>query len=163
MTGVLRSLPNKIATDSFGATRLIVLENTLAGPLTMFHTEPGVVIRQMEESDLKRFRETGSFITERRIADFAARLKSGRRAFIALSAGQVSGYGWLSRQAEIDARCGVEISPAEEEGYIYDGFVFPAFRGRSTCDGISLRLYRLFCIRGRFLGELFRFGEGALP
>ena len=130
MSGILRSLSNKIATDSFGATRLIVLENTLAGPLKMLPVEPGLVIRQMDESDLERFREPGRFITERRIADFAARLKSGRRAFIALSAGKVSGYGWLSRQVEIDARCGAEISLAQDEGYIYDGFVFPAFRGR---------------------------------
>ena len=130
LTGILRSLPNKIVTDSFGATRLIVLENTLTGPVKMLPAEPGLVIRRMEESHLKRFREPGSFITERRIGDFAARLKSGRRAFIALSAGQVGGYGWLSRQAEIDARCGIEISPAEEEGYTYDGFIFPAFRGR---------------------------------
>jgi GNAT superfamily N-acetyltransferase len=138
LTGILRSLPNKIATDSFGTARLIVLEKTLAGPLTILRTEPGLVIRPMEESDLERFREPGSFITERRIADFAARLRSRRRAFVALSGGQVSGYGWLSRQTEIDARCEIEISPAEDEGYIYDGFIFPAFRRR----GIYAQLLR---------------------
>jgi GNAT superfamily N-acetyltransferase len=138
LTGILRSLPNKIAGDSFGTAQLIVLEKTLGGPLTILRTEPGLVIRQMEESDLKRFREPESFITERRIADFAARLRSGRRAFLALSAGQISGYGWLSRQAEIDARCGIEISLAEDEGYIYDGFIFPAFRRR----GIYAQLLR---------------------
>lgn len=30
-------------------------------------------------------------------------------------------------------------------------------------DGIPVRLSRLFDIRGWFLGELFRFAEGALP
>ena len=130
LTGILRRLPNRIAIDSFGAARVIVLENTLVGPLKMLPAEPGLLIRQMDESDLGRFREPQSLIAERRIADFAARLKSGRRAFVALSAGRVGGYGWLSRQAEIDARCGIEISLGDDEGYIYDGFVFSAFRRR---------------------------------
>jgi GNAT superfamily N-acetyltransferase len=128
--GILWSLPNKIATDSFGAVRVMVLENSLAGPLAMLPAEPGLVIRPMDESDLKKFREPESFLKERRIADFAARLKSGRRGFVALAEGRACGYGWLSRQAEIDARCGIEVSPGEDEGYIYDGFMFPAFRRR---------------------------------
>jgi RimJ/RimL family protein N-acetyltransferase len=92
--------------------------------------EPGLLIRQMDESDLERFREPESFLTERRIADFAARLESGRGAFVVLSMGRVCGYGWFSRQPEIDARCGIEISLGKDEGYIYDGFIFPAFRRR---------------------------------
>jgi RimJ/RimL family protein N-acetyltransferase len=130
LSGILWSLPSKIATDSFGASRVMVLENELAGPLEMLPAEPDLVIRQMEESDLQKFRERESFLKERRIADFAVRLKSGRRGFLALTAGRACGYGWLSRQIEIDARCGIEISPGEDEGYIYDGFMFPAFRRR---------------------------------
>ncbi|MBV8139301.1 MAG: GNAT family N-acetyltransferase [Deltaproteobacteria bacterium] len=132
LSGILLSLPSKIATDSFGAARVMVLENKLTGPLGMIPAEPNLVIRQMDESDLQRFREPESFLKERRIADFAARLKSGRRCFLALAAGRACGYGWLSRQTEIDARCGIEILPGEDEGYIYDGFVFPAFRRRGV-------------------------------
>ena len=130
LSRILWSLPNKIATESFGAARVMVLEKTLAGPLEMLPAESDLVIRQMDESDLRRFREPESFLKERRIADFAARLKSGRRGFLALAAERLCGYGWLSRQTEIDARCGIEISPGEDEGYIYDGFMFPAFRRR---------------------------------
>ena len=140
LSGFLWSLPNKIATDSFGVARVMVLENRLAGPLELLPAEPDLVIREMDESDLQRFREPESLLKERRIADFAARLKSGRRGFLALAAGRACGYGWLSRQTEIDARCGIEISPGEDEGYIYDGFMFPAFRRR--------RVYaRLLCTR----------------
>jgi RimJ/RimL family protein N-acetyltransferase len=117
----------------------MVLER-LAGPLQPLPAEPDLVIRQMDEPDLQRFREPESFLRERRIADFAARLKSGRRGFLALAAGRACGYGWLSRQTEIDARCGIAISLGQDEGYIYDGFMFPAFRRR--------RVYaRLLCAR----------------
>lgn len=130
LTSILRRFPNRIARDSFGTARASVLESRLAGPVEKVHAGSDLLIRPMNESDLKRFREPESFITERRIADFAARLKSGRRAFVALCAGQASGYAWFSRQAEIDARCGVEISLGADEGYTYDGFIFPAFRRR---------------------------------
>jgi RimJ/RimL family protein N-acetyltransferase len=130
LTGILRRFPNRIARDSFGAARATVLESRLAGPLEPVHAEPDLLIRPMDQSDLKRFRQPESLITERRIADFAARLKSGRRASVALCAGQASGYAWFSRQAEIDARCGIEISLGADEGYTYDGFIFPAFRRR---------------------------------
>jgi L-amino acid N-acyltransferase YncA len=130
LTGILRRFPNRIARDSFGAARATVLESRLAGPVEGVHTGSDLLIRQVDESDLKIFREPESFMADRRIADFAARLRSGRRAFLTLSAGQVGGYGSLSRQAEIDARCGIEISLGADEGYTYDGFIFPAFRRR---------------------------------
>jgi RimJ/RimL family protein N-acetyltransferase len=130
LAGVLWRFPNRIARDSFGTGRAIVLKNTLTGLVERLPAAPGLVIRQMNESDLERFREPESLLAERRIVDFAARLKSGRRAFLALCGGQVGGYGWLSRQTEIDVLCGIEISPGEDEGYTYDGFIFPAFRHR---------------------------------
>ena len=130
LTGILYKLPNRIVVDSFGAARVMILENTLAGPVEMLVAESDLVIRQMDEFDLGRFREPESFISERRIAVFAARLKSGRRGFVALADGRACGYGWLSLQTEIDARSGIEIAPGQDEGYIYDGFMFPAFRRR---------------------------------
>jgi RimJ/RimL family protein N-acetyltransferase len=130
LSGILRSLPNKLTTDSFSAARVMVLENELAKPVEVLPAEPDLVIRLMDESDLKRFCEPESFLKARRIADFAARLRTGRRGFLALAASQPCGYGWLSRQTEIDGRCGIEISPGQDEGYIYDGFMFPAFRRR---------------------------------
>lgn len=93
----------------------------------------GLVIRAMEEIDLERFRTPEVLITERRLADFAARLGSGRVAEIGLVDDRLCGYGWLSRQSEIDATCGVEISPGADEGYVYDGFIFSSYR--------SMRLY----------------------
>jgi GNAT superfamily N-acetyltransferase len=90
----------------------------------------GLVIRAMEEVDLERFRTPEVLIPERRLADFAARLRSGRVAQIGLVDDRLCGYGWLSRQAEIDATYGVKISPGPDEGYVYDGFVFSSFRSK---------------------------------
>jgi GNAT superfamily N-acetyltransferase len=84
----------------------------------------------MEEQDLGRFRKPDILITDRRLADFAVRLRTGRVAGIALVDDRVCGYGWLSQQSEIDATCGIEILPGKDEGYIYDGFIFTSYRGR---------------------------------
>jgi RimJ/RimL family protein N-acetyltransferase len=84
----------------------------------------------MEEQDLERFRTPDVLITDRRLADFAARLRTGRVAGIALVDDRVCGYGWLSQQTEVDTTCGIEIAPGKDEGYIYDGFIFSSYRGR---------------------------------
>ena len=98
----------------------------------------------MEQRDLERFRVPEVLITERRLADFAARLESGRAAGIALLDDRVCGYGWLSRQPELDATCGIAISPAEDEGYIYDGFIFSSYRSRRLYEPLLLwRIDRL--------------------
>jgi RimJ/RimL family protein N-acetyltransferase len=128
LKNVLKGLPSRIIGRPVVRERALVLVKSIEAPVELPPRKDGLIIRAMEERDLERFRALDVLLPERRLADFAARLRSGRRAVIALADGCPIGYGWLSRQPEIDARCGIEISLSENEGYIYDGFIFPSHR-----------------------------------
>jgi hypothetical protein len=106
-----------------------VFVRTLSESIPAYEPRTPITVRQMTFDDLVSFRQAGSSLHESRIAEFAGRLKTGRIGAVALAEGRVASYGWLSLTKEMDGWLGLEISLKQHEGYIYDGFTFPAFRG----------------------------------
>lgn len=68
------------------------------------------------------------------------RFNRGSRAFAVLDEGDVVSYGWLSTRPEWIGELGLEISPADGEGYIWNCLTLPAHRRhghyRAMLEGI---------------------------
>jgi len=127
--GVLRRGTKQLFRAAVDVRRATVFVRTLRDPVPRYQATTPVTVRQMMVDDLVRFRQPASSLQESRIAEFADRLETGRIGAIALAEGRVACYGWLSLTNEIEDWLGLQISLQRQEGYLYDGFTFPAFRG----------------------------------
>ncbi|HEV2218312.1 MAG TPA: GNAT family N-acetyltransferase [Candidatus Dormibacteraeota bacterium] len=58
----------------------------------------------------------------------AQRFERGSRAFAVMEAGKVVSYGWLSTEPEWIGELGLEISPADGEGYVWNCLTLPDHR-----------------------------------
>ena len=117
----------------------------LAEPITEYSGGDPATFKVMTFGDLTRFRDPVSFLPEWRISTFAHHLETGRVGVMALADGRLAGYGWASTKNEVDDWLGVELSLQEGEGYIFDGFLFPAFRHRGIYP--ALMIWRLQYLR----------------
>lgn len=127
---VLRIGSQRLWSHLFEVRKATVFGRSLDEPIPDYIPSVPVKLREMTLEDLSRFREARSLLPERWIMGFAERLKTGRIGIIGFVNGQVACYGWLSLQNAMDRWMGVELCLQDGEGYLYDGFIFPAFRGR---------------------------------
>ncbi len=128
---MVRQVGQQILRHLFEVRKATVFARALDEPMPEYGPGVPLSVREMTSEDLDHFREPVSLLRERRIMRFARQLRAGRVGVIALDDHQVVGFGWLSLENEIDRLLNVEISLQQGEGYIYDGFVFPGFRGRN--------------------------------
>ena len=128
--GLLRRGGERLRSALWDARRARVLCRSLDEPIQEYPPEVPVAVRAMTVEDLDRFRDPRCRLPERRIADFADRLATGRLGVVAWLDDVVAAYGWLTVTDHFEDWSGVDVRLAEGEGYVYNGFVFPQFRGR---------------------------------
>lgn len=108
--------------------RLLVRE--LAAPVADVPPLVPLTLGAMTPAIVGRLREPGCDLPERRIDDFLRRLDAGHVGVVASTGDRIAAYGWLTTSDYFESWSGVAISLARGEGYVYNGYVFPAFRGR---------------------------------
>lgn len=143
----LRIASARLWTYVFRVQKAIVFGRCLNDQIPDYVPSAPLRLREMKVEDLDRFREAESLLPERRIMRFAERLKAGQIGIIGFVDGQVACYGWLSLQNEIDDSMGVKLCLQNGEGYLYDGFILPAFRGRGMFT--FLQVWRLNYLKQR--------------
>jgi ribosomal protein S18 acetylase RimI-like enzyme len=144
---MLKIVSQRLLSAVFERRVVTVFRKPLEETLLNYPPKIPVTVRAMTLEDLDRFRCPPAQFREHRIEEFAKRLKTGRAGVIALSGEEVIGYAWLSMQSELERWTNVQISPQEGEGYLFDLFIFPKFRGYGIYP--SLQNYRFECLKKR--------------
>jgi ribosomal protein S18 acetylase RimI-like enzyme len=144
-TGVLRSGSRGLFSYVFDKRMATVFERSLDDAFPEYPPSIPIIVREITQEDIDRFRQPQSLLREHRVAEFAERLKTGRVGVIALADDRVAGYAWLSQGTELDRWLGIEVSMQEGEGYLLDMFIFPHFRRHRIYP--SLQLHRFNCLR----------------
>jgi GNAT superfamily N-acetyltransferase len=145
--GLLTIIGQRLLSALFETRVVTVFRRPLDEPALDYPPKIPVTVREMTVEDLERFRHPPAYLREHRLEEFAERLKTGRVGVIALSGDQVAGYAWLSLKNEIERWTNLEISLQQGEGYLFDLFIFPVFRGHGVYP--TLQNYRFECLKGR--------------
>jgi hypothetical protein len=142
--GVLKGVRRRLASYVWEARRATLFRRSLDGVLPTATPRIPLVMRDMGQEDLDRFRTEPSRLPEGRVREFEGRLSGGRVGVIVLAADEVAGYGWLTTRDEVERWSGAEIVLKAGEGYFFDAFTFPHFRARGIHTAVHVwRLQRL--------------------
>jgi hypothetical protein len=148
----LRSLWFKI----LGATvyrRLLLVERPLCEPVAEVRAGVPVEVSVLDRSEIAEYR---AFRPDTEEAEVRSRLDGGQRCFVARHAGQIVSARWAAVDRVWIDYLSCELPLAPDEGYPYDLFTAPGFRGQAVSPATSTRMLRDFQRAGyrRMLGTV---------
>lgn len=104
----------------------IIVERSLEKPIEEIETRISAIIRQATINDLDTLK---GIVNDSKLELFKKRFKKGRICFIALDGERVCSFAWVSFENEYENDCRMEIKLHEGEGYIFDSYTVPEYRG----------------------------------
>jgi len=119
--------------------RLMLLERRLDEPIVDLPLPVGLAVRQLDLEDLGAY---CAFRPDQDPGVIRRRLAAGEWAFTAWESGRIVTAGWTSPRRAAIEYLGWEITLAPDEGYSYDLFTAPGFRGHGLAAAARIPALR---------------------
>lgn len=116
-----------------GYRRLLLVERPLDQPIADYTPRLPVDVAMLAQSELDDY---VVFRGETPRGELADRLRSGQLCFVARYQGRIVAAAWVSFQPAWVRFLGCRTDVAPDEGYIYDKFTLPAYRGYGIANAV---------------------------